>query len=112
VVGVQNVRRLGELAKVIDDGNAARADFFRHLAEHGRIDNRPMAAAQQAERQVTNHHLRAAVVRQPYVRDEDGQSAVHFPPDSRAVSHRPETETALASLHCHIFGRKTGFHFS
>jgi hypothetical protein len=28
----------------------------------------------------------------------------------RAVSHRPETETALAFLHCRIFGRKTGFH--
>src|ERR1700676_2208751 len=30
---------------------------------------------------------------------------------ARAVSHRPETETALAFLHCRIFGRKTGFHF-
>ena len=24
--------------------------------------------------------------------------------------HRPETEAALASSHCRIFGRKTGFH--
>jgi hypothetical protein len=31
---------------------------------------------------------------------------------SKAVSHRPETETALAFLHCRISGRKTGFHFS
>src|ERR1700680_2982551 len=29
---------------------------------------------------------------------------------ARAVSHRPETETAPAFLHCRIFGRKTGFH--
>jgi hypothetical protein len=29
----------------------------------------------------------------------------------RAVSHRLETETALAPLHCRIFGRKIGFHF-
>ena len=31
---------------------------------------------------------------------------------SRAVSQRPERETALAFLHCRIFERKTGFHFS
>jgi hypothetical protein len=30
----------------------------------------------------------------------------------RVVSHWPETETALVSSRCRIFGRKTGFHFS
>jgi hypothetical protein len=35
MVGVQDIRRLGELAKVIDDRDAACADFVRHLAQHG-----------------------------------------------------------------------------
>jgi hypothetical protein len=43
---------------------------------------------------------------------DDGACAGIRQRGARAVSHRPETETALAFLHCRIFGRKTGFHFS
>jgi hypothetical protein len=40
----------------------------------------------------------------------EGNGRLHRRP--RAVSHYVETETALSFLHCRIFGRKTGCHFS
>ena len=52
VVAVDDVRRLGEEAKVINDRYTPRTDFFAEFTQDRRVNNRPMASMQEPYRQV------------------------------------------------------------
>ena len=75
MLAVDDVGGFGHPVELADHRHAAFPQLAGRAAEVGRIDDRPVAAAQHAKRQVADHALGAAPVIQPDVGEQDGERA-------------------------------------
>ena len=78
VVRVNEVRRLDEISKIVNDHNPLRCQFRGHFAKLGRVDDRPVAAPQQATCDVPHDDLRSVAVVEPDVGEQDDKSVAHL----------------------------------
>ena len=77
MVSVNDVGRLGELPQVVDHANAARGYLLGRRPERRRVDDRPVASAQQTEREVARDGFRSAALGEPHIREQNDQSVRH-----------------------------------
>jgi len=89
MVSVNDVGCLGELSQVVDHANAAGGYLLGRRPERGRIDDGPVASAQQTEREVAGDGLRSGAMGQPHIRDQNDQSV-----------HHPRRLISVADLRC------------
>jgi hypothetical protein len=71
-MGVDEIRRLSKLAKIVNDHDPLRRQFGGNFAKFGRVHNRPVASTQQTGCEVPHDDFRSATVGEPDVCEQDG----------------------------------------
>jgi hypothetical protein len=104
VAAVDDVRRLGQLRRIVDDGDRVLAQGVRGASQHRRIRDRAMAAPRQPNRPVAHVHFGAARLAELVVGQQDAErTAVQARPVavrrdrlSRVSSARPAATCATS----------------
>src|ERR1043166_1374184 len=77
MVSVDDVGCLGKLSQVVDHADAGGGYLLGGRTESGRVDDGPVAAARQTERDVARNRFRSGTICEPHIREQNDQSVSH-----------------------------------